>query len=86
MPIEVICRCGERLIARDGLAGKAAKCPRCGRRVDVPQERNAVAELLDEEGVYGSPKCPNCIPPHEIICVKCGYNKKLGRKMKTDRR
>lgn len=86
MPVELTCICGQRLVAQDSLAGKVAKCPKCGRQVTVPQERNTVLELLDEEGVYGSRDCPNCIPPHEIICVKCGYNKKLGRKMKTERR
>lgn len=88
MAIDVTCECGQRLIAKDSLAGRVVKCPMCARQVEVPQteERNPVLEILDEEGVYGSTDCPNCIPPHEIICIKCGYNKELGRKMGTNRR
>jgi hypothetical protein len=84
--IEFTCHCGQRLATKNEFIGKVVKCPKCGGRVEVPDNRNPVLELLDEEGVYGSPECPNCIPPHEVVCVKCGYNKKLGRKMNTERR
>jgi hypothetical protein len=46
--------------------------------------------LFDEVGLKAAPKgmmpCPGCaepLPPEAVICVKCGYNMKLGRKMQT---
>jgi hypothetical protein len=48
------------------------------------------SDLFDEVGLKAAPKgtmpCPGCtepLPPDAVICVKCGYNMKLGRKMKT---
>jgi RsiW-degrading membrane proteinase PrsW (M82 family) len=52
MPIEVSCECGGRFRARDELAGRAVKCPRCGRPLTIP---SATFELADEpppEAVY----------------------------------
>ncbi len=42
--IELLCECGQRLTARTDNAGKAFKCPTCGRSVQVPAsaEREAV--------------------------------------------
>ena len=37
MPIEVSCGCGKRLRAKDELAGKRAKCPRCGKVLQIPR-------------------------------------------------
>jgi len=48
------------------------------------------SDLFAEVGLKAAPKgtmpCPGCMEPlaqDAIICVKCGYNMKLGRKMKT---
>jgi hypothetical protein len=41
MPIPVACRCGQKFAAKDELAGKATKCPKCGTvlQIPVPQTR-----------------------------------------------
>lgn len=36
MPITVVCHCGRNLKAPDSLAGRVAKCPKCGAMLDVP--------------------------------------------------
>ena len=36
MPITVKCECGKQASVRDELAGKAIKCPECGKPVKVP--------------------------------------------------
>jgi len=48
------------------------------------------SDLFDEVGLKAAPKgtmpCPGCsepLPQEAVVCVKCGYNMKLGRKMKT---
>jgi hypothetical protein len=48
------------------------------------------SDLFDEVGLKAAPKgtmpCPGCtepLPQDAVVCVKCGYNLKLGRKMKT---
>ncbi|MBN2474901.1 MAG: hypothetical protein JXB62_09865 [Pirellulales bacterium] len=83
MVIKLQCVCGERLVAKQESAGKAAQCPSCGVRFRIPQ--STMAALLDEEGVTTPKKCPDCMPPGAVVCIDCGYNKRLGRKMKTKR-
>ncbi|GIW94359.1 MAG: hypothetical protein KatS3mg110_2400 [Pirellulaceae bacterium] len=36
MPIVVTCQCGQKLSAPDSLAGKKARCPKCGAVLAVP--------------------------------------------------
>ena len=36
MPIQVQCKCGKRLLAKDQSAGKRAKCPQCGDILQIP--------------------------------------------------
>lgn len=36
MPISVVCQCGAKLNAKDELAGKAVKCPKCSQLVKIP--------------------------------------------------
>ncbi|MCO6458307.1 MAG: hypothetical protein J5I93_23620 [Pirellulaceae bacterium] len=43
MPIAVACQCGQRFQARDELAGKAVKCPKCGQPLRIPDPRHAGA-------------------------------------------
>lgn len=49
-----------------------------------------VGGLFDEIGLKQAPAgavlCPGCtqpMPPNAVICIKCGYNTKLGRRMET---
>lgn len=37
MPINVVCVCGKKLVAKDEQAGMRAKCPSCGKALQVPQ-------------------------------------------------
>src|SRR5262245_53965616 len=37
MAISVVCSCGRRCLAKDEWAGTRAKCPVCGRKVDIPR-------------------------------------------------
>ncbi len=51
--------------------------------------QNSVMDLLDEAGVQHArtgPVCPECnadIEPDAVICVQCGFNMELGRRMDT---
>jgi hypothetical protein len=36
MPIPVACQCGAKFAAKDELAGKAVKCPKCGQPLKIP--------------------------------------------------
>ena len=119
MPITFHCQCGQRLSARDELAGRATKCPKCGAQLTIPAgkaaepDRPAVHEdipVRDEPPpvpkaaplppiqpapqppVRPAPQpqspaaCPGCgaaMTVGAVICVTCGYNVKLGRRMET---
>jgi heme/copper-type cytochrome/quinol oxidase subunit 3 len=67
MPIKVTCRCGQQFAAKDELAGKVVKCPKCQESLKIgaspaPQTGgavgsqaaapSAVAKLLDEVGFH----------------------------------
>ncbi len=74
MTIHVTCPCGTRLRFKDELAGKRAKCPKCGKSFPIPAA---------EEGGDGS--CPSCggeWPADAVLCVACGYDRRTGKRMK----
>ena len=57
-----------------------------------PGAGGGVHSLFDEVGLKQAPAgammCPGCaqpLPPNAVICIKCGYNMKLGRRMETVR-
>ena len=124
MPIKVACACGAAFAAKDELAGRTVKCPKCAQPLTIPAGGGAAPKapagaskpaaaaaaqrpaaprpqsaaaapaaapsLFDEVGlkgaVPGAPACPGCaapLPPNAVLCVKCGYNLKLGRRMET---
>lgn len=41
MPIRLTCQCGKSLSAKDDMAGKRAKCPACGTRIEIPTSATA---------------------------------------------
>jgi hypothetical protein len=99
MPIKVACPCGQKFSAKDSMAGKRVKCPKCNEPLVIPSPKPtkpptksapAISDLLDEVGVRGSrtgPVCPECgedMQPHAIICINCGFNTALGRRMYTE--
>ncbi|HEX5102963.1 MAG TPA: hypothetical protein VFV87_04090 [Pirellulaceae bacterium] len=50
------------------------------------------SSLFDEAGLKAAPAgsslCPGCtspLPANAVVCIKCGYNLKLGRRMETVR-
>ena len=57
MPIKVTCQCGQQFAARDELAGKRAKCPKCGTVLTIPQPHSQdgtgkhLGDLLDDAGM-----------------------------------
>ncbi|HUE74267.1 MAG TPA: hypothetical protein VMP01_25525 [Pirellulaceae bacterium] len=116
MPIKVTCACGQSFAAKDELAGRTVKCPKCSRPLAIPAAGGAGAVpasplapqptaaaaapaagyqpsgLFDEVGIQSTPvgtqPCPGCrapMPMHAVVCVQCGYNLKLGRRMETMR-
>ncbi len=119
MPIKVTCACGQSFAAKDELAGRTVKCPKCSRPLAIPAAGTGGAVpaasaaprpqqpaatpaapatpyqtsgLFDEVGLQsaavGTQPCPGCraaMPMHAVVCVQCGYNLKLGRRMETMR-
>jgi hypothetical protein len=64
MPIKVACKCGQKFAAKDELAGKVVKCPKCSKPLKVPAASRtsapvaasapgggSLADLLDEAGL-----------------------------------
>lgn len=67
MPIKVTCKCGQSFAAKDQLAGKVVKCPKCAQALRIPQPQQeppapqqptapaggGLGDLLDEVGMSG---------------------------------
>ena len=140
MPIKVQCSCGAAFAAKDELAGKTVKCPKCKEPIRIgaastPAKSAAPAagskqaaanpagakssaaprpaakpvkvkpiaaepaavlpvtsteSLFDEIGLQaaaaGTRPCPGCTEPmpiEAVVCIKCGYNARIGRRMET---
>ncbi|WP_425613881.1 hypothetical protein NA78x_003725 [Anatilimnocola sp. NA78] len=99
MPIKVACTCGAAFAAKDELAGRTVACPKCKQPLKIPAPQAAApaplaahgnAGLFDDIGLKARDvniaRCPSCssdLPPNAVLCVKCGFNLKLGKKMQT---
>ena len=75
MPIRVSCQCGKALNVQDAMAGKAVKCPGCGKVIRVPGGQgapaaaapaaaqpiidNTMSDMFDEEG-FGTEVAAAC--------------------------
>lgn len=100
MPIKVQCNsCGAGFKAKDELAGRRVKCPKCKQALTIPQPaqpqavgaaaHNPLLDLLDQEDVRSvarGPVCDNCgveVQPGTVICIECGFNLETGEKLRT---
>jgi hypothetical protein len=95
MPIKVVCTCGQQFAAKDELAGKVVKCPKCKQPLKVGGAQPAatpvgggLGDLLDEVGFHvhedeeQAQYCPACdakMSDHAIICVQCGFHLETGK-------
>ncbi len=95
MPIRVTCQCGASFQAKDALAGKRVKCPKCGQPLSIPAPRAPAGpapleDLLEDAHVEEAavPRCPECraeLKPGAVLCVNCGFDLKAGKRLKTSR-
>ncbi|MHB8969456.1 MAG: hypothetical protein ACYC3X_00875 [Pirellulaceae bacterium] len=94
MPIKVACQCGQQFAAKDELAGKRVKCPKCAAVLTIPQSQanqvgagKAVSGLMDDAGMRsGIERCPGCgieMAKSAVLCVMCGFDTRLGHRLKT---
>ncbi len=82
-----------------GVPSTPAKLPDTPSRSTADASSSSVEELFDEMGIRPNPgasdrgaaaarRCPECkagMAAEAIICIQCGYNERLGRKMATVR-
>ena len=91
MPIKVACQCGASFAAKDELAGKAVRCPKCKQPLRIPApaapapqpSAGALDDLFDEAGIEAKkgPSCPQCnaeLKANAILCVACGFDLQAG--------
>ena len=71
--------CGQSLEAPEELAGESIECPSCD---------GAIAIAADgEDGGTDAAACPECGAPmaaDTVLCLKCGFHLKLGKRIETD--
>ena len=95
MPIKVACQCGQQFVAKDELAGKAGEVSQVRHRADdsaagcepAAAPAKQLSDLLDDVGLRaGLRRCPGCgaeMGEATVLCVMCGYDTRLGRRLKT---
>jgi hypothetical protein len=60
-------------------AGQEYSCPNCGHTDHVPAPDEY---QFDDPSHRQCPKCKVELDPDAVICLKCGYNRKTGRRVK----
>lgn len=81
------------MTVKDELAGKRIKCPKCQAILTVPaagapaaSPGKALSSLLDDAGMRaGIRRCPGCsaeMAEAAVICMMCGYDTRLGHRLK----
>ena len=89
MPIKAACqKCGQSFNARDELAGKTVKCPKCGGALKVPAPvKGGLVDLLEEVGLKeNAHNCPACgveMPTEAVLCVHCGFDMRKGQRLQS---
>ena len=93
MAIEVVCRCGQRLKAKEKLAGTKVKCPKCEAVLAVPRLSDATGHgssaavaQRPEPAAGPTKRCPSCgngIPAAKVVCPHCSYSLRLKKRMKN---
>lgn len=71
--IPVSCQCGQRFAAKAVLAGRTVKCPKCGVPLKIPPQSRQLC-----------PECQAEMPSDAVLCVHCGYHRKLGRRIHAE--
>ncbi|MEL7496629.1 MAG: MJ0042-type zinc finger domain-containing protein [Planctomycetota bacterium] len=101
MAIKVQCQnCSASFKAKDELAGRRVKCPKCKQPISIPAAApapqpvgggyNPLLDLLDDEEVKSvtrGPVCDNCgseVTPGSVICIDCGFNQETGSQLETE--
>lgn len=100
MPIKVNCpSCSASFKAKDELAGRRVKCPKCKQAITIPKPNltpqvaggyNPLLDLLEDEDVRAvarGPVCGNCgmeVTPGSVICIDCGFNLETGSQLETE--
>lgn len=98
METRIKCRCGKRLSVKPELAGRRAKCPKCGTSLLIPRaqreqdspggEERRPAELKPIEDDSPHEQLEACVscgadkPAGKIVCPHCFYSKRLRRRLK----
>lgn len=54
MPIAVSCECGGKFRARDELAGRTVRCPKCGQALTIPFETYPIVEDVPKQVLAGA--------------------------------
>jgi DNA-directed RNA polymerase subunit RPC12/RpoP len=60
MPIQVVCRCGNSFRVTDDSAGQYAKCPACGAKLHIPDDRIAKQPDRSERPESRRYQCAEC--------------------------
>ena len=76
--------CRKALNVRDELAGRKAKCPGCSAVFRVPAAGAAPARPTAAPAAADCPNCKEDLPVGALLCVKCGYDTRTGKTLRTD--
>ena len=93
--------CGARYEVAEKYAGGKAKCGKCGAVIRVARAEDSAAsddpgghavKAPDQAPVRGASDedshCPECaapLAPNAVLCVKCGFDLRSGRKIASER-
>jgi hypothetical protein len=85
--------CRQFLAVTADWAGEHVRCPACGCATEIPQtlfSRTPVAAAvpisqLQEPARQSCPGCNAPLPPEAVLCVACGFDLRVGKRLTTVR-
>ena len=87
-------QCNQELEAPADLAGEIVECPSCETQLTVPEAEvtpaasppsvaGASADPTPSSGGNACSECGKAMEIGAVLCLKCGYHAKLGKKIDT---
>ena len=76
--------CQQSLEAPEDMAGQVIECPGCNEPICLPSVPGEAATVPPP-----AEACPGCgadLPDDAVLCIQCGYHRRLGRKIDTNLR
>lgn len=76
--------CNQQLEAPAEYANQVIECPACQKEITVPGSQPVKPPVQQKASGTKCPGCGATLEDGVVLCMKCGFHTKLGKKIATD--